>query len=147
MHLHAHIADCMLDCRPVHSFWLYSFERYNGYLGTLPNNNRSIELQLMRRFNRDSMISEINYPEYFKEELQKWDDIENVDLKHGSPAVLDDVEKHILKQMYKIVYQLKDDYDFLCSISFMKFKAVSLGNETIGSIKSRYCRSAYVMSN
>lgn len=29
----------------------------------------------------------------------------------------------------------------------MKFNAVSLGNETIGSIKSRYCRSAYVMSN
>lgn len=118
----------------------------------------------MRRFNRNSMISEINYPEYFKEEflhvfesltqkketnsrylsdskkmdlismslpscirrLQKWDDIENVNLKHGSPAVLDDVEKHFLKQMYKIVYQLNDDYDFLCSISFMKFKAVSL---------------------
>lgn len=185
MHLHAHIADCMLDYGPVHSFWLYSFERYNGYLGTLPNNNRSIELQLMRRFNRNAMISEIDYPEYFKEELlpvfesltqeketnsrylsdskkmdfismslpscirslQKWDDVENVDLKHGSPAVLDDVETNFLKQMYKIVYQLNDDYDFLCSISFMKFKAVSLGNETIGSIKSRYCRSAYIMSN
>lgn len=26
MHLHAHIADCMLDYGPVHSFWLYSFE-------------------------------------------------------------------------------------------------------------------------
>lgn len=78
--------------------------------------------------------------------LQKWEGIENVDLKHGSPAVLDDVEKHFLKQMYKIVYQL-NDYDFMCSISFMKFKAVSYGNETIGSIKSRYCRSAYVMSN
>lgn len=69
MHLHAHIAGCMLDYGPVHSFWLYSFERHNGYLGTLPNNNRSIELQLMRRFNRNDMISEIDYPEYFKEEL------------------------------------------------------------------------------
>ena len=50
MHLHCHLADCMTDYGPLHSFWCYAFERCNGILGSLPNNNRSIENQLMNRF-------------------------------------------------------------------------------------------------
>lgn len=34
----------------------------------------------------------MSLPSYIRS-LQEWDDVENVDLKHGSPAVLDDVEK------------------------------------------------------
>ena len=36
------------------NFWLFSFERFNGLLGNEPTNNRSIELQLVNRFIRDS---------------------------------------------------------------------------------------------
>ena len=50
MHLHCHLRDIILDYGPVHSFWLFSFERYNGILGDLPNNHRAITLQLMRKF-------------------------------------------------------------------------------------------------
>ena len=32
IHLHTHLADCIRDYGPVHSFWLFSFERYNGIL-------------------------------------------------------------------------------------------------------------------
>ena len=32
MHMHTHLADCVLDYGPVYSFWLFSFERYNGIL-------------------------------------------------------------------------------------------------------------------
>lgn len=39
---------------PMHSYWLFPFERYNGLLGNQPTNNRSIELQLMRHFQRDN---------------------------------------------------------------------------------------------
>ena len=53
MHLHKHLKDCILDYGPIASFWLYAFERYNGMLGNYPNNNRSIELQLMRWFTKD----------------------------------------------------------------------------------------------
>ena len=50
MHLHCDLRDIILDYGPVHSFWLFSFERYNGILGDLPNNHRAITLQLMRKF-------------------------------------------------------------------------------------------------
>ena len=39
----------------MHSFWLFPFERYNGILEGQPTNNRSIELQLMRRFQKVNM--------------------------------------------------------------------------------------------
>ena len=48
MHLHAHLRECIQDYGPIYSFWLFSFERYNGMLGNFPNNQRSIEIQLMR---------------------------------------------------------------------------------------------------
>ena len=47
IHLHAHLVDCIRDFGPMSSFWLFSFERYNGLLGNEPTNNRSIELQLI----------------------------------------------------------------------------------------------------
>lgn len=37
----------------LHRFWLFSYERYN-ILEHQPTNNRSIEIQLMSRFLRDS---------------------------------------------------------------------------------------------
>ncbi|CAC5425177.1 unnamed protein product [Mytilus coruscus] len=66
MHLHYHLSDCIRDYGPVYSFWLFSFERYNGHLGSLPKNNRSVELQMMRRFTRDSFVKSVKLPENTK---------------------------------------------------------------------------------
>ena len=33
MHLHAHLSDCVNNFGPMSSFWLFSFERFNGILG------------------------------------------------------------------------------------------------------------------
>ena len=54
IHLHAHLTDCIVDYGPMSSFWLFSFERFNGILGDEPTNNRSIEVQLMSRFMKDN---------------------------------------------------------------------------------------------
>ena len=54
MHMHGHLADCIRDYGPLSSFWLFPFERYNGLLGQTPTNNRSIEVQIMRRFLLDT---------------------------------------------------------------------------------------------
>ena len=54
MHMHGHLKECVEDYGPLHSFWLYAFERYNGILEGIPNNNRSIECQLMNRFIEDN---------------------------------------------------------------------------------------------
>ena len=50
MHMHTHLADCVLDYGLVFSFWLISFEHYNGMLGSYSTNNESIEVQMMRKF-------------------------------------------------------------------------------------------------
>lgn len=52
MHLHCHLVECFKDYGPAHSFWLFTFERYNGILGDLPTNHRSITVQLMKKFTR-----------------------------------------------------------------------------------------------
>lgn len=71
MHMHCHLRACIDDYGPLHSFWLYAFERYNGILGQMPNNNRSIEIQLMKRFlQTKSMFSLIqDLPPEFKEDF------------------------------------------------------------------------------
>ena len=63
MHLHGHLVDCMNDFGPVYSFWLFSFERYNGLLGSIPSNKKSIEMQIMSRFCRDNETIGSNYLE------------------------------------------------------------------------------------
>ena len=55
MHMQCHLSDCVKDCGPLQSFWLFAFERYNGLLGNQPNNNRAIEIQLINRFLKDNV--------------------------------------------------------------------------------------------
>ena len=50
MHMALHIKGCISDFGPVYGFWCYSFERYNGILGNYQTNNKSITVQLMKKF-------------------------------------------------------------------------------------------------
>ena len=54
IHMHCHLLECVRDYGPMNSFWLFSFERYNGILGDRPTNNRSIESQMLKRFVSDN---------------------------------------------------------------------------------------------
>jgi hypothetical protein len=63
MHLHCHLLECILDYGPLHSFWCFAFERYNGILESMPNNNRCIESQLMQRFLRENQVLSSSIPE------------------------------------------------------------------------------------
>mgnify|MGYP002803610467 CR=1 FL=1 len=65
MHMHTHLADCVPDYGPVYSFWLFSFERYNGILGSYSTNNKSIEVQVMRKFLRDQSLRDFEFPEEY----------------------------------------------------------------------------------
>lgn len=70
MHLHVPLADCVLDYGPVYSFWLFSFERYNGILGKYHTNNKSIELQIMRKFIRDQLLDNLEFPDEYKAHME-----------------------------------------------------------------------------
>lgn len=69
MHMHCYLRECIIDYGPLHGYWLYAFERYNGILGAMPNNNRSIEVQLMAKFLRESQVLSADFPEEFKDEF------------------------------------------------------------------------------
>ena len=71
MHMSCHIKECILDYGPINNFWLFSFERFNGVLGKLPHNNRSIEVQMMRRFLSDTNSMRIELPNDFKEDFEQ----------------------------------------------------------------------------
>ncbi|GET54803.1 hypothetical protein GLOIN_2v1775288 [Rhizophagus irregularis DAOM 181602=DAOM 197198] len=58
-HLSLHLRDCSSDYGPLYAFWCFSFERMNGILGSLPNSNRKIESELMRRLMFDKQIENI----------------------------------------------------------------------------------------
>ena len=67
MHLHCHLKECVEDYGPVYSFWCFAFERFNGVLGSTVTNNRSIEIQLMRKFLSEQFVSNVALPEDFSE--------------------------------------------------------------------------------
>ena len=68
--IYTHLADCVFDYGPVSGFWLFSFERYNGILGDFCTNDKSVELQLMRKFVKDQAICDLEFPERFGAELE-----------------------------------------------------------------------------
>lgn len=69
MHLHAHLKECILDFGPVYAFWLFSFERENGILGSYSVNNRDMEIQVMRKFIREMAVFDINMPDKYGEKF------------------------------------------------------------------------------
>ncbi|EDO35901.1 predicted protein [Nematostella vectensis] len=70
MHLQTHIIECILDYGPVYSFWLFSFERYNGMLGEYQTNHGAVEIQLMRKFTSELYVKDIQLPSEFKDMFQ-----------------------------------------------------------------------------
>lgn len=72
MHLHGHLKECLLDYGPFHSFWCFSFERFNGILGSFHTNNRSIEIQLMRKFLIQAKVKDIKYPDMFQDSFMEF---------------------------------------------------------------------------
>ena len=66
MHMSCHLRECILDFGP---FWLFAFERFNGILGQLPTNNRSVEVQMMKRL-YDTEIMCVPTPTEFREDFE-----------------------------------------------------------------------------
>ena len=70
MHTSCHLRECVLDYGPLNHFWLFEFEHFNGILGQLPNNNRSIETQIMQCFITDTEIMCIPMPSEFQKDFK-----------------------------------------------------------------------------
>lgn len=47
---------------------MFGFERFNGYLGKFPTNNRPVELEMMRKFTKDLNYRSLGLPSHFSDE-------------------------------------------------------------------------------
>lgn len=65
MHLHCHMAACIKDYGSVYGFWCFSYERYNGILGSFPTNKKKVASQLMRRFISETNSCSLTIPNEF----------------------------------------------------------------------------------
>ena len=70
MHMACHLSECVMDYGPLNHFWLFAFERFNGILGLLPNNNKLIETQMMRQFLKDQKVMWLPFPNEFQQDFE-----------------------------------------------------------------------------
>lgn len=69
MHLHNHLKEIILNQGPVTSFWCFSFERFNGLMGSTSTNKRSVELQLMRKLSISRQLRDMKLPNQYQDEF------------------------------------------------------------------------------
>lgn len=70
MHLHCHLSECIKDYGSVYGFWCFSYERYNGILGSFPTNKKNIASQLLHRFIYESESRSLSPPKDLPSVLQ-----------------------------------------------------------------------------
>lgn len=174
MHMHAHLCECLYDYGPCHVFWLFSFERYNGILESLPNNNRSIEVQVMKRFMENMyMTADDALPEEYREDFESlfshkrvvgtlsdnfltrptsninlsiYIDLEHVKLpKYSSRGIFTQFQVNGLRRLYSELSGLSQS-EINVPSAFVKFKQVTINGKQIGTQKSRFSSSSLVMA-
>ena len=63
LHMHCHLKECVLDVGPLHSFWCFSFERYNGILENMKMSWHAPEVQLIHKFSSLQTLAGVVLPE------------------------------------------------------------------------------------
>ena len=83
MHLHRHLKECVIDCGPVHEFWCFRFERFNGILGAMQVNGRSVQIQLIRKLLAGRFVWDVKFPSEFQEHFLPFFSQESHDLSEN----------------------------------------------------------------
>jgi len=162
MHLHCHLKDCIEDYGSIYSFWCFAFERYNGILGTTKTNNRSVEIQIMRKFLSSRFVWNVSLPEEFsdsmlsffnsyKKQTQTMPAVETVTV--CSPALLrisvctilsnikwSDTDQVILPLSYKLMQFDQDDRHLLCQTYQRMYPEKYLNANMVSETARRYQR-------
>lgn len=161
LHMSCHLRDCILDYGPMQNFWLFSFERFNGDLGKLPNNNRSIEVQMMRRFLSDADIANVALPndhaDDFNELIQfsrsnvgtlgqaesrcSTDNIDADFPSHYTRCVLSNSE---IKDLYTQFGYEESESNHISSV-FKKYSTININGKIYGGSTSRAKTSSIVI--
>ena len=155
MHMCCHLKECILDYGPLNHFWLFAFERFNGILGQLPKNNRSVEVQIMKRFLSDCDVMRVPVPKELKKEFFKYTCFEkdlvgtlgadlspNVDHQidvslpnYYTRCVFDSSEIEDLSTLLQLLYPSSTCVSV--NTTYKKYSIAVVKGKTYGSFKSR----------
>lgn len=160
IHMHCHIVSCIRDFGPFHSFWLFPFERYNGILGNLPNNNRSIEVQLMHRFHMDNSNEKLatdakkyEFFEYFQELIELNSVNKSNEVTLGGRYILAALSQDhvpIVRRLYAKLYpDFSDDIasELICvPTTFRKYSYLTKNGKRINSMLKPSAKNTYALA-
>ena len=123
--MHCHLTACLREFGPSHSFWLFPFERYNGILENQPSNNRSIEIQLMRRFQNDNLNLQLG------QSVRQWPEVDSFDalpnstydilapskfdmsVSPGPKSVIESLPPYLVQCLSKLYHKLYPSHEHL----------------------------------
>ena len=156
-HLHCHLKECIEDYGPIYSFWCFAFERFNGILGNTTTNNRSIEIQIMRKFISSKHVSNVGLPQDFREHFSPLfahfynvlDSEDNVSV--GSSLLLfaacsvnvrliqwANISCISLPSAYKLMYLDQDDQQLLANTYSYMYPDQTIEFNSIGEVARKY---------
>ena len=162
MHMCCHLHDCILDFGPLNHFWLFAFERFNGILGKLPNNNKSIETQMMKRFLSDTEVMRMPVPNEFQEDFQDFlsfhrNPVGSLGMdcsseaekelqlpRHHIRCVFNSSELDELMNLFSGIYPTSTTLNITSTYS--KYSMIEIGGNVYGSHKSRSKNSSVVLA-
>ncbi|CAB4428290.1 unnamed protein product [Rhizophagus irregularis] len=165
LHLSLHLRDCSSDYGPLYAFWCFSFERMNGILGSLPNSNRKIESELMRRLMFDKQIENIISSGIEVKGLELLNNSQ-ISGKEGFPGeflkpvshniLLSSEMLNLMVEYYNATYESFGfrrplveglDNDIIIRVKINQFGRCRIGSEVFGSSLSlRHVKSSYVLA-
>ena len=156
MHLHCHPKECNEGYGPVYSFWCFAFGRYNGVLGNTITNNRSVEIQLVRKFLSEQFVSNVALPEHFSEQFtsffSKDRDSSSVEcMPVGSSALLSiatsanlgsiqwsEITSITLPSAYKLMHLDVDDHQLLSETYQAMYPEKNIQANMVSEVSRRY---------
>ena len=159
MHLHLHLKECVENYGSIHGFWVFSFERYNGILGSYHKNSKSVEIQIMRKFMTSGILANMQYnlPEDYKnffllncksqidsngtfeETLVKSQlMMASCDPLHGKESVWADLTSIRFESFYKLASLDRDELNTLRSVHVIMYPKVTNASLALATIYKKY---------
>ena len=138
MHMHRHLKEVVKDYGPLHAFWLFSFERFNGILGKYPNNNKSIEVQIMSKFSQDCDSLLMLPPTDFADDLDMSSLFDHLQLPDSAPSpqlqlpprcttgVFSQLEIKLIQEVLSKINNVSDRSTIFVNSCFRKYSNVSI---------------------
>ena len=157
IHLHCHLKECVDDYGPVYSFWCFAFERFNGILGSTITNNRTIEVQLMRKLVSSRFVWNVGLPEEFRENFALFFNnyqettvdkqltsncspklLNIATAKHLAGTVWSDLGQVVVPKAYKLLHFDRDDLQLLVQTYSVMYPGVDVHITDLGESCRRF---------